>query len=123
MRTRTSSGQRRRAFRPTDQQLEIAMRKLALPLMIVAALSASSAMAATTPAKPAPKPAPAPTVTDGVIKAINAKAETVTLDNKTVYYFPAKFDLSKVKVGDKVAITWTAKGKKDMASKIEAATA
>ena len=99
------------------------MRKLALPLLIVAALSASSAMAATTPAKPAPKPAPAPTVTDGVIKSINAKAETVTLDNKTVYYFPAKFDLSKVKVGEKVAITWTAKGKKDMASKIDAVTA
>jgi len=105
--------------------LEIAMRKFALPLMIVAALGASSAMAATAPAKPVvTKPAPAaPTVTDGVIKSINAKAETVTLDNKTVYYFPAKFDLSKVKVGEKVAITWTAKGKKDMASKIEAATA
>ena len=99
------------------------MRKLALPLLIVAALSASSAMAATTPAKPAPKPAPAPTMTTGTVKAINAKSETVTLDNKTVYYFPAKFDLSKVKVGEKVAITWTAKGKKDMASKIEAATA
>lgn len=99
------------------------MRKLALPLLIVAALSASSAMAATAPAKPAPKPAPAPTVTNGTIKAINAKSETVTLDNKTVYYFPAKFDLSKVKVGEKVAITWTAKGKKDMASAIAAATA
>ena len=103
------------------------MRKLALPLMIVAALGATSAMAATAPAKPAmTKPAvtaPAPTVTNGTIKAINAKAETVTLDNKTVYYFPAKFDLSKVKVGEKVAITWTAKGKKDMASAIAAQTA
>jgi hypothetical protein len=103
------------------------MRKLALPVLIIAALGATSAMAATAPAKPAmAKPAvtaPAPTVTNGTIKAINAKAETVTLDNKTVYYFPAKFDLSKVKVGEKVAITWTAKGKKDMASKIEAATA
>ena len=99
------------------------MRKFALPLLIVAALSASSAMAATTTAKPVTAKPAAPTVTDGTIKAINAKAETVTLDNKTVYYFPAKFDLSKVKVGDKVAITWTAKGKKDMASKIEEATA
>jgi hypothetical protein len=103
------------------------MRKLALPLMIVAALGATSAMAATAPAKPAmAKPAvtaPAPTVTNGTIKAINAKAETVTLDNKTVYYFPAKFDLSKVKVGEKVAITWTAKGKKDMASAIAPQTA
>ena len=103
------------------------MRKLALPLMIDAALGATSAMAATAPAKPAMATpavaAPAPTVTNGTIKAINAKAETVTLDNKTVYYFPAKVDLSKVKVGEKGAITWTAKGKKDMASAIVAATA
>ena len=105
------------------------MRKFALPVLLVAALSATSAMAATAPAKPAPmKPAPVtapvtPTVTDGVVKKISAKSETVTLDNKTVYYFPTKFDLSKIKVGEKVAITWTAKGKKDMASKIEAATA
>lgn len=103
------------------------MRKLALSVLILAAFGATSAMAATAPAKPAmTKPAvtaPAPTVTDGVIKAINAKAETVTLDNKTVYHFPAKFDLSKVKVGEKVAITWTAKGKKDMATAIAAVTA
>ena len=104
------------------------MRKFALPILLIAALSTTSAMAATAPAKPAPmKPAPVtapvtPTVTDGVVKKLSAKAETVTLDNKTVYYFPAKFDLSKVKVGEKVAITWTAKGKKDMASKIDAVT-
>ena len=62
-------------------------------------------------------------MTDGVIKKLSAKAETVTLDRgKTVYYFPAKFDLSKVKVGEKVAITWTAKGKKDMATKVDAVT-
>ena len=98
------------------------MRKFALPLLIVAALSASSAMAATTPAKPAPKPAPAPTMTTGTVKAINAKSETVTLDNKPVYYFPAKFDLSKIKVGEKVTITWTALGKKDLATAIAPAT-
>ena len=108
------------------------MRKLALSLLIVASLGATSAMAATmtTPAKPATtttmtkpvKPAPAPTVTNGVIKALSAKACTVTLDNKTTYYFAAKCDFSKLKVGEKVAITWTAKGKKDMASKIAAVT-
>ncbi len=65
----------------------------------------------------------APTITDGVIKAINVKAETVTLDNKTVYYFAKKFDLSKLKIGEKVAVTWTAKGKKDIASAIAAVTA
>ena len=101
------------------------MLKLALPLVIVAALGASSAMAATAPTKPAAmKPAvAAPTITDGIVKAINVKAETVTLDNKVVYYFAKKFDLSKVKVGEKVAITWTAKGKKDMATAISAVTA
>lgn len=96
------------------------MRRLALPILIVAALGATSAMAATattTPAKPA---AVAPTVTNGMIKALSAKACTVTLDNKTTYHFAPKCDFSKLKVGEKVAITWTAKGKKDMASKIEA---
>jgi curli biogenesis system outer membrane secretion channel CsgG len=96
------------------------MRKLALPLLIVVALGATSAMAATTtPTTPA-KPAVAPTVTNGMIKALSAKACTVTLDNKTTYYFAAKCDFSKLKVGEKVAITWTPKGKKDLASKIEA---
>jgi hypothetical protein len=99
------------------------MRKFALPLVIVAALGASSAMAATTPAKPTMVKPAAPTITDGIVKAINLKAETVTLDNKVVYYFAKKFDLSKVKVGEKVAITWTAKGKKDMATAIAAVTA
>jgi curli biogenesis system outer membrane secretion channel CsgG len=101
------------------------MRKLALPLLIVAALSATSAMAATTttttPAKPTAVAATSPTT--GVIKKLSTKACTVTLDNKTTYYFAAKCDFSKLKVGEKVSITWTAKGKKDMASAIAAATA
>jgi len=97
------------------------MNKLVLPLLLVAALGSSSAMAATATKSAPMKAAITPTVTDGVIKAINVKAETVTLDNKTVYYFAKKFDLSKVKVGEKVAITWTAKGKKDMATAIAAA--
>jgi len=97
------------------------MRKLALPILIVAALGATSAMAATATTTPA-KPAVVPTVTNGMIKALSAKACTVTLDNKTTYYFAAKCDFSKLKVGEKVAVTWTAKGKKDMASKIEAVT-
>ena len=105
------------------------MRKLALPLLIVAALSTSSAMAATTTTTPAPKtttttttPA-APTTTTGTISKLSTKACTVTLDKKTTYYFAAKCDFSALKVGEKVTITWTAKGKKDMASAIAAATA
>src|SRR3569833_3390411 len=105
--------------------LEIPMLKLALPLAIVAALGASSAMAATPPAKPAQmQPAEAATpVTDGNINIFNLTAETVTLDNYVVYYFAKKFDLSKVKFGEKVAITWTAGGEKDMATAIAAVTA
>jgi diphthamide biosynthesis methyltransferase len=101
------------------------MRKLALPLILVASLGASSAFAATTtttaPATPAPMAAP--TMTDGTIKALSAKACTVTLDNKTVYHFAAKCDLKAFKVGEKVTITWTAKGKIDEASAIVAKTA
>ena len=88
------------------------MRKILLPLALVAALATGTAAFAATNS-----------ATTGVIKAIDAgKAHTVTL-GKTVYYFPAKFDLSKVKVGEKVTVTWTAKGKKDLATAIAAATA
>ena len=88
------------------------MRKLALPLVLALSLGASGvAMAATD------------TTTDGTIKAINAKACTITLDNKTVYYFAAKCDFSKLKVGEKVAITWHLSKKKDVATKIAPVTA
>jgi hypothetical protein len=104
------------------------MRKLALPLLIVAALGATSAMAATTTTTTT-KPATTTTKvvatspTTGTISKLNAKACTVTLDKKTTYYFAAKCDFSALKVGEKVTITWTAKGKKDMASAIVAAAA
>ncbi|MGN6157489.1 MAG: DUF1344 domain-containing protein [Devosia sp.] len=105
------------------------MRKLALPLLIVAALGATSAMAATTTTTTTTKPATTTTKvvatspTTGTISKLNAKACTVTLDKKTTYYFAAKCDFSALKVGEKVTITWTAKGKKDMASAIVAAAA
>ena len=49
----------------------------------------------------------------GNIKAINATARTVTLTvgtADTVYTFPAAVDITKVKVGDKVKITFTTTG-------------
>jgi Cu/Ag efflux protein CusF len=49
----------------------------------------------------------------GNIKAINATARTVTLTvgtADTVYTFPMTVDITKVKVGDKVKITFTATG-------------
>ena len=87
------------------------MRKLIVPFLIVASLGASSvAMAAATP-----------TTTAGAIKSLDAKACTVTLDNKTMYQFAPKCDFSKLHVGEKVAVTWELQSGKYMASKIAAA--
>lgn len=83
------------------------MRKFALPLIVIASLAATSTMAA------------ASTVT-GPVASLDVKAHTVTIA-KTPYVFPAKYDLSKVTVGEKVTITYTVKKKVDMATKLVAA--
>ena len=50
--------------------------------------------------------------TVGVIKSLNPAKDTVTLDNGATYWAPKTMDLSKFKVGEKVAITYGhAKGK------------
>lgn len=86
------------------------MRNSILSLLVVASLGASSvAMAATD------------LTATGMIKAIDAKACTVTLDNKAVYQFAAKCDFSKLTVGEKVTVSYTVKGKVDEATKIVAA--
>lgn len=85
------------------------MRKLTIALALVAGLASTAAMAAAT-------------TTTGAIKAMDAKACTVTLDSGSVYYFGTKCDFSKLKAGEKVAITWTAKAGKNDASKIIAAS-
>jgi hypothetical protein len=85
------------------------MRNFVLPAILVASLALpSAAMAATN------------NTSTGVVKAIDLKAETVTVD-KTVYHFPAKFDLSAIKVGEKVTVTWHAYKKVDVGTKIVAA--
>ena len=85
------------------------MRKVLVSLLVVASLGASSiAMAA-------------PADTAGKIKALDAKACTVTLDNNTVYQFAAKCDFSKLTVGEKVKITADKTGNKEMATAIVAA--
>ena len=84
------------------------MRKIALSALVIASLGLSSAaMAAVTTAA-------------GAVTALDAKTETVSL-GKTAYVFPAKFDLSKIKVGEKVTITFEVKAGKNDATKIEAA--
>jgi hypothetical protein len=84
------------------------MRKIVVSALVLASLGLSSAAMA------------AATAVTGAVAAIDAKNETVTID-KTVYIFPAKFDLSKIKVGEKVTITFEAKAGKNDATKIEAA--
>ena len=88
------------------------MRNFIMPLVVVATIGFASASFAA---------AAAPTTTTGTIKALDAKACTVTLD-ATVYHFDPKCDFSKLTVGEKVAVTWTAKDNADWASKIVAAS-
>jgi len=69
------------------------MRKILLPLALVAVLATGTASFAATNS-----------ATTGAIKAIDVKAHTVTL-GKTVYHFAKTVDLSAFKKGEKVTIT------------------
>ena len=85
------------------------MRPILLSCAILGSLvAASSAMAADLTAT-------------GSIKALDAKACTVTLADNKVYQFPAKCDFSKLKASENVVITYTVKGAANAASKIAAA--
>lgn len=53
----------------------------------------------------------APTLTMGTIKALDAKAHTVTLADGSVYQLPASFKITDFKAGEKVKVTWQLKGK------------
>lgn len=76
------------------------MRKLALPLVIVAAIAASSGAYAATPAS-----------VEGVIKTINVKADTITLKSGSVFKLHKGLKIAAFKVGEKVKITWHKAGK------------
>ena len=55
------------------------------------------------------------TAANGTIKALDAKAMTVTLEDGSVYMLPAGFKISGFKVGEKVTLTWEMKnGVKDI---------
>lgn len=83
------------------------MHKILLPAVLVASIAMSSfAMASTMH------------TTDSTIKALDAKACIVTLTNKDVFHLRGKCDLSKLSVGEKVAVTWYVRHKVDYASKI-----
>ncbi len=85
------------------------MRKFVLPMILVASLGVSSmAMAATA----------APSTTEGTIKALDAKAMTLTLNDGSVYDLAKSIKMASLKVGEKVKITWTKVGKVDEASAV-----
>jgi Cu/Ag efflux protein CusF len=82
------------------------MRKFVLPLILVASLGASSmAMAAASTA-------------EGVIKSIDAKAMTLTLENGTVYQLAKTIKVATLKTGEKVKITWDKVGNANEASAV-----
>lgn len=86
------------------------MRKILLPLALVAALATSTAAFAATNSS-----------TTGVIKAIDAgKAHTVTL-GKTVYHFAKTVDLAAFKKGENVTISAHAYKKMEVGVSIVAA--
>lgn len=84
------------------------MRSKMIPLVLVASLSFGAAAFA------------AVTDTSGTIKAIDAKAMTVTLADGTFYHLPAGFKLADLKVGEKVVVSWDAKGALKEATGIKA---
>lgn len=82
------------------------MRAFMLPAAIILSLgSASLAMAA-------------PTTTDGVIKSLDMKTQTITLADGTAYMLPKGFKDPGLKVGEKVAVVWDLKGKIHEASAV-----
>lgn len=62
----------------------------------------------------------AATDTAGVIKSIDATAMTVTLADGSTYHLPAGFDVKSIKVGEKVTVSWEAKGDMKEASALKA---
>ena len=50
------------------------------------------------------------TAASGTIKALDAKAMTVTMEDGSVYTLPAGFKIDGFKVGEKVTLTWEKKG-------------
>jgi Cu/Ag efflux protein CusF len=87
------------------------MRKILLPLALVAALATGTAAFAATN-----------TATTGVIKTLDAKAHTVTL-GRTVYHFAKSVDLSAFKKGENVTVTGHVYKKSEVGVTIVAAAA
>jgi outer membrane lipoprotein SlyB len=59
--------------------------------------------------------------TTHTVKSVNEKTHTVTLDDGNTYIFKAMYDLKKVKVGEKVDITYDMKDGKYEATALKPA--
>ena len=86
-----------------------------------AAVTAPATAAVAAPAKAAVKAVAKTTETKGVIKAIDAKAHTVTLEDGTVFHVQSHVKIADLKVGESVSVTSKTKGKMNIATAIVAA--
>lgn len=82
------------------------MRSFLIPAALIASVMATGAFAADA---------------TGAIKAIDAKAMTVTLEDGSVYKLPASVKADSLKVGEKVMIAYDKKGTDNEASAVTAA--
>ena len=85
------------------------MIKRIIPAILVASMFAGSALAAA-----------ALSVT-GVIQTIDTAKNDIVLQTGETFTLPAKFDVKKIKVGEKVKVTYTKKGDEMLASRVAAA--
>ena len=84
------------------------MRSKLIPAVLAASLAFGGAVFAAT------------SDATGTIKALDAKAMTVTLADGTVYYFGAGVKLDGFKVGEKVMISWNMMANKHDGTAIKA---
>jgi hypothetical protein len=84
------------------------MRSTILPILVAASMTFGAAAYA------------AATDTSGTVKSIDEKAMTVTLEDGSSYHLPAAFKASDLKVGEKVVVSWEAKGDVKEASGVKA---
>lgn len=101
-----------------------------LPAVLVAGLALSGAAQAGTMTTTAPVTTPAAKVAtpvaatsaevSGVIKKVNLKHRYIVLDNGVRYHLAKGFEISGLKRGEKVQVTYTVKGKVHEASMVKA---
>jgi hypothetical protein len=80
------------------------MRKFVIPAALVALLATASVACAAD--------------ATGTVKAVDASAGTVTLDNNAQYLLPASIKATDVKVGAKVKVTYTVVAGMNMISQL-----